>query len=52
MPFVTGVIVLGLLGRLLSCAAEPGPAEGFGFVLMGLGVLIVLAGLAGAVSRP
>jgi hypothetical protein len=51
VPFVTGGIVLGLFGRLLSYAAERGPAEVFGFVLMGLGVVIVLAGLADAVRR-
>ncbi len=51
VPFVTGGIVLGLFGRLLSYAAERGPAEVFGFVLMGLGVVVVLAGLADGVRR-
>jgi hypothetical protein len=49
VPFVTGGIVLGLFGRLLSYAAERGPAEVFGYVLMGLAVVIVLVGLADAV---
>jgi hypothetical protein len=51
VPFVTGGIVLGLFGRLLSYAAERGPAEVFGYVLMALAVVIVLVGLADAVRR-
>ena len=51
VPFVTGGIVLGLFGRLLTYAAERGPAEVFGFVLMALGLVIVLAGLADAFRR-
>ena len=51
VPFVAGGIVLGLFGRLLSYAAERGPAEVFGFVLMGLAVVLVLVGLADAVRR-
>ena len=49
MPFVAGGIVLGLFGWLLSYAAERGPAEVFGFVLIGAAVVTVLVGLADAV---
>jgi len=51
VPFVAGGIVLGMFGRLLSYAAERGPAEIFGLVLMGLAVVLVLVGLADAVRR-
>ena len=51
VPFVAGGIMLGMLGRLLAYAAERGPAEVFGLVLMGLAVVIVLVGLADAVRR-
>jgi hypothetical protein len=51
VPFVAGGIVLALFGRLLSYAAERGPAEVFGFVLIGAAVVIVLVGLADAVRR-
>ena len=48
VPFVAGGIVLGLFGWLLSYAAERGPAEVFGFVLIGAAVVIILVGLADA----
>jgi hypothetical protein len=51
VPFVTGGIVLALFGRLLTYAAERGPAEVFGYVLIGLAVVLVLVGLADAVRR-
>ena len=51
VPFATGGIVLALFGRLLTYAAERGPAEVFGYVLIGLAVVLVLVGLADAVRR-
>ena len=41
----------GPRGKPPSLAAERGPAEMFGFVLMGLAVVIVLVGLADAARR-
>lgn len=51
VPFVAGGIVLALFGTLLTYAAERGPAEVFGYVLIGLAVVLVLVGLADAVRR-
>ena len=51
MPFIAGGIVLALFGTLLTYAAERGPAEVFGFVLIALAVVLVLVGLADAVRR-
>jgi hypothetical protein len=51
VPFVVGGIILGLWGRLLVHAAEHGPAEVFGYVLMTAGLVLVVLGLADAVQR-
>jgi small neutral amino acid transporter SnatA (MarC family) len=51
VPFIVGGIVLALFGTLLTYAAERGPAEVFGFVLIALAVVLVLVGLADAVRR-
>ncbi len=51
VPFVVGGIILGLWGRLLSHAAEHGPAEIFGFVLMSAGLVLVVLGFADAIQR-
>jgi NADH pyrophosphatase NudC (nudix superfamily) len=51
VPFVVGGIILGLWGRLLVHAAERGPAEVFGYVLMAVGLVVVGLGFADAVQR-
>jgi hypothetical protein len=51
VPFVVGGIVLGLWGRLLVHAAERGPAEDFGYVLMAAGLVVIVLGFADAVQR-
>ena len=51
VPFVVGGIILGIWGRLLVHAAERGPAEVFGYVLMAVGLVLVVSGFADAVKR-
>jgi hypothetical protein len=44
LPLLVGGVVLGLFGSVLSYAAHHGPAEFFGNVLLGLGVVLLLVG--------
>ena len=44
LPMVVAGVVLALFGSLLSYAADKGPAEFFGRVLLGLGSVLLLIG--------
>ena len=51
VPFVVSGVVLVLFGALLTYAAERGPAEVFGWLLLAAGVVVGGVGLADAVRR-
>jgi hypothetical protein len=44
LPMLVGGVILGLFGGLLSYAADRGPAEVMGILLLGLGGVLVLVG--------
>jgi hypothetical protein len=44
LPMLVGGAILGIFGSLLSYAAEHGPAEVMGNLLLGLGAVLVLVG--------
>lgn len=51
LPFAVGGVILLLFGALLTYAADRGPAEVFGWLLLAAGVVVVLVGVADAVRR-
>jgi hypothetical protein len=44
LPMLVAGVILGLFGGLLSYAADRGPAEVMGILLLGLGGVLVLVG--------
>ena len=51
LPFAVGGVILLLFGGVLTFAAERGPAEVFGWLLLAAGVVLMLVGVVDAVRR-